>query len=304
MLVTIGALSAQRPASPVAFQTNADLVLVPMVVRDRSGQPVQGLRADQFTVFDDQNRQKIVSFLSEDGPCSVGLVLDTSGSMRNTLRAATGIVHAFLATANPDDEFLLLTVSTTPNGESGFTNDAGSVEKQTELQTATGLTALFDSIHLGLNKMRAAKYPRRALLIISDGKDNHSRYSGTELMRMAIEVDVQVYTILVENGSTGANYAVPLMTGLIRKSWDQGRDRPALSLLEALSDKTGGIFSAVRTDAEAKKAVIQSGEAIRREYVIGYQPANLGRHGQWHRVVIKSDLPRASIAARKGYYTP
>jgi Ca-activated chloride channel family protein len=304
MLVTIGEVRAQGPSPPVDFQTNADLVLVPMVVRDRDGQPVKGLRADQFTVFDDQNRQKIVSFLNEDGPCSVGLVLDTSGSMRNTLRAATGTVHAFLARANPDDEFLLLTVSTTPNSQSGFTKDVESVEKQTQLQTATGLTALIDTIHLGLNKMRTAKYPRRALLIISDGKDNHSRYSGTELMRMAIEVDVQIYTILVENGSTGANNSVPLMTGLMRKSWDQGQDRPALSLLEALSDKTGGIFSAVRTDAEARKAVIQSGEAIRSEYVIGYQPANLGRHGQWHRVVVKSDVPRASISARKGYYTP
>jgi VWFA-related protein len=176
MLVTIGEVRAQGPpAPPVDFQTNADLVLVPMVVRDRNGQPVKGLRADQFTVFDDQNKQKIVSFLSEDGPCSVGLVLDTSGSMRNTLRAATGIVHAFLATANPNDEFLLLTVSTTPNSQSGFTKDVESVEKQTQLQTATGLTAPIDTIHLGLNKMRTAKYPRRGWLIISDGKDNHSR---------------------------------------------------------------------------------------------------------------------------------
>jgi Ca-activated chloride channel family protein len=200
MLLSWGEIDAQN-ARPAAFRTNAQMVLVPVAVTDRSGKTIEGLQAKDFNVLEDQVPQQIVSFTAEDAPCSVGLVLDVSGSMRNTLDSAKGVAHSFLQTANPEDEFLLLTVSTQPDTISGFTNDIADLEESIGRTSPAGMTALIDTVYLGLNRMRKANQPRRALLILSDGMDNYSRYSKGELMRVALEADVQIYTIIVGNGS-------------------------------------------------------------------------------------------------------
>ena len=192
-------LDAQSAAMPAAFRTSAQMVLVPVTVTDHNGKTIEGLRAEDFNILEDQVPQQIVSFTSEDAPCSVGLVLDISGSMRNTLDAAKGVAQSFFQTANPEDEFLLLTVSTQPEAVSGFTTDIAALEENIERTSPGGMTALIDTVYLGLNRMRKARQPRRALLILSDGMDNYSRYSKSELMRVALEADVQIYTIIVDN---------------------------------------------------------------------------------------------------------
>jgi len=235
-------LGAQSAATPPTFRISAQLVLIPVTVTDHNGKTIKGLRAENFNILDDQKPQRIESFASEDAPCSVGLVLDISGSMRNTLSAAKGVTQAFFRTANPDDEFLLLTVSTQPTAIPGFTNDLAALEKAIALTRSGGQTALIDTVYLALSRMREARRPRRALLILSDGMDNQSRYSKSELMRVALEADVQIYTTLIDNGSAGAtNLTVPFRPTLIKKPIDQAQDRQGLDLLEVLSDGTGGL---------------------------------------------------------------
>src|ERR1700730_1204085 len=180
-------LNAQSSAMPAAFRASAQMVLVPVTVIDRKGKTVEGLRAQDFNILEDQVPQPIVSFTAEDAPCSVGLVLDISGSMRNTLDAVKGVAQSFFQPANPEDEFRLLTVSTQPEAISGFTTDIADLEGSIERTSAGGMTALIDTVYLGLNRMRKAKHPRRALLILSDGMDNYSRYSKSEVMRVALE---------------------------------------------------------------------------------------------------------------------
>ena len=112
LLFAWSGLNAQTAALPAAFRSDTHMVLVPVTVTDHNGKTIEGLRAKNFNILEDQVPQPIVSFTAEDAPCSVGLVLDISGSMRNSLDAAKGVAQAFFEAANPQDEFLLLTVST------------------------------------------------------------------------------------------------------------------------------------------------------------------------------------------------
>lgn len=286
------------------FQASAQMVLVPVAVTDHSGKTVNGLRQQDFTVLDDKTPQPIVSFSSEDAPCSVGLVLDTSGSMRNAIGMAKDVTHAFLKAANPEDEFLLLTVSTQPDTISGFTADTAALEKDIDSTRPAGLTALIDTVYLGLSHMREAARPRRAMLILSDGMDNHSRYSKNKLMRIAIEADVQVYTIILDSGLTGGqSTTVPFRPSMIKKPVDQGQERQGPALLEELAKKTGGLSFHVRNVAEANQAAIKAGLAIRNQYLIGYRVPEAVPAGKFRRVQVRLNVPDVNVYARDGYYS-
>lgn len=297
-------LKAQRISNPVTFRANAQMVLVPVTVTDHNGKTIEGLHAENFTVLDEQKPQQIVSLAREDSPCSVGLVLDSSGSMRRTLGAAKDIVHAFLKISNPEDEFQLLTVSTQPSVFSGFTTDRTAWENEIDSARAEGMTALIDTIYLALSRMREARRPRRALLILSDGTDNYSHYSEAELMRVALEADVQVYTILVNDGSGGgATGGAIFRPSLAAKPWDRARENQGPEMLEKLSNKTGGLHFQVKTAADAREAMVHVGRAIRDQYVIGYQAPDSEQSGKWHRVSVKANLQKVNVYARNGYYS-
>ena len=305
LLLTVDEVDAQKAATPATFRASAQMVLVPVTVTDHNGKTIEGLRAEDFNIFDDQTPQQIVSFTSDDAPCSVGLVLDISGSMRTALGPAKYVAQAFFKTANPEDEFLLLTVSSLPAALSGFTSDIAALEKSIEFTRPAGKTALIDTVYLGLSRMREARRPRRALLILSDGMDNYSRYSQDELMRVAVEADVQIYTIILDGVASGASSGtVPFRPTLIKKPIDQGEERQGAELLKKLADKTGGLHFRVRNDVEAKEAAIKAGQALRNEYLIGYRPPDSGTVGKWHQVRVKSNVPKVSVHARNGYYAP
>jgi Ca-activated chloride channel family protein len=302
--LALGELHAQTAVTPATFRTSAQMVLVPVRVTDHNAKTITGLHAQDFTILDDGTPQQIASFTSEDAPCSVGLVLDISGSMRNALSTAKDVVRSFLETANPDDEFLLLTVSTQPEVISRFTTDIAVLNENIELTRPGGMTALIDTVYLGLNRMRKANQPRRALLILSDGMDNYSRYSESELIRVALEADVQIYAIIMDNGSGGTvGGGVPFRPTLAAKPWDQARQRQGPSLLEKLADKTGGLYFHVRKETEANEAAVKAGRALRNEYVIGYQPSDSAIAGKWHQIRVKSNVPKVNIYARSGYYS-
>jgi Ca-activated chloride channel family protein len=299
------ASDAQTIAIPAAFRTSAQMVLVPVTVTDHNGKTVQGLSAKDFNVFEDRSPRQIVSFAAEDAPSSIGLVLDISGSMRDSLDAAKGVAHAFLETANPEDEFILLTVSTQPDTISTFTPNTADLEDSIGRTRPGGMTALIDTVYLGLNHMRKAHQSRRALLILSDGMDNFSRYSKGELMRVALEADVQIYAIIVGNGSGGsASGGAPFRPSLAAKPIDQAREREGPNMLEELSEKTGGLYFHVRNGAEAQEAATKAGRALRNQYVIGYQPPGSLASGKWHQVHVKSNVPKVRVYARNGYYAP
>lgn len=294
-------LSATAEPEPV-FQSTSKMVLVPVSVTDRYAKTIEGLRQEDFAIFDNQVAQQIASFGVDDAPCSVGIVLDISGSMRRVLPAAKDLLEAFFGTANPADEFLLLTVSTQPAAAPRFSSDINEVEGNIGVTAPGGMTALLDTTYMALQRMKEAHHPRRALLILSDGIDNNSRHSQGELINLALEADTQVYTMIFDTGIGGTN-TVPFRPGLAGKPWDIARERQGPELLEKLSTKTGGLYFHVRSDAEAKEAVVKTGRALRSEYLIGFQPSDAGVAGKWHQIRVKSNVPKVYVHARNGYYS-
>jgi Ca-activated chloride channel family protein len=193
-----GAQEGLPPEAP-AFRADSRLVLVPVAVVDRRGAIVNGLASNAFTLTENGVRQQIRSFSVEDVPVSMGIVLDPSGSMKGVLGAAKESLQALMKDANPADEAFLNTVSTRPRAYSGFTHEFDQVLSRVAFENAGGDTALIDTIYDSLKELRAGIHARKALVVISDGMDNHSRYSKQNLLDLAVESDAQIYTIAVAN---------------------------------------------------------------------------------------------------------
>lgn len=299
--VLAGALPAQT-VTPAVFQSKTQLVLVPVCVINNVGKTVTGLRREDFTVFDDSKPQPIVAFTSEDAPASIGVVFDTSGSMRNTLGFAKDLTHEFFRSANPQDEFFLLTVGTRPEAVAGFTSDTEALENAIAYTQSGGMTALLDTLYLAIHRMREAREPRRAVLVISDGMDNNSRYTKGDLMQLALEADVQVYALIVKGIPSGGN-TIPFHPGLASKPIDIAREQQQPKTLEDLADKTGGLSFHVANASEAQTTIASIAQAIRNEYVIAYQAPPSDNVGKWHRIRIKSHISKVKVYARSGYYS-
>jgi Ca-activated chloride channel homolog len=305
LAISIGETDGQSVSRPATFSTGTRMVLVPFTVTDHSGKTVPDLQAKDFDIFDDQTPEQIVSFAYEDAPCTIGLALDISGSMKSTLDFVKEGAHSFVRMANPEDEFLFLTVSTLPSASPEYTNDVAELEQDISFVRQGGFTALVDTVYLGLNRMRQAPHPRRALLVLSDGMDNHSRYSKSELLRVALEADVQIYTVIIDNGSSSlSTNGVPYVPSLVKKPWQQTADRQGPNLLEELANKTGGLYFHAANGDKVKEAMTRAGQALRSQYLIGYQVADSGLSGKWHRIHVKTTVPKVHIHARSGYYTP
>jgi Ca-activated chloride channel family protein len=279
-----------QPVARTAFKSDSDLVLVPVTVTDRRGGIVSGLPTETFHISDDKVSQRIFSLSEQDVPASIGVILDRSGSMRWTLNDAKAAVRSFLDTANPEDEGFLYSVSSRPEKNTGFTPELDTLLGSVAFSGSRGSTALIDTVYYALDAMRAAHRPRKALLIISDGMDNHSRYSKTELMERVVESDVQIYTIAI--------YGAPAYAKAIQIL----EQREGVALLDDLAEKTGGLSFVVRTPEEIGKATAAISRAIRSEYVIAYAPQHCTRDGKWHSIHVKVGEPGLRAYARPGYY--
>lgn len=301
-LFLFAATGAAAETGEAPFRADSRLVLVPVTVTDRHAKTVEGLRAEDFTVLDNQAPQQIISFGTDDAPSSVSIVLDISGSMQKALAAAKEMLKTFFAASNPDDDFLMLTVSTQPSAAPKFTSDTGALTESIGSARPGGLTSLLDTAYLGLLRMKEARQPRRAMIILSDGFDNHSRYSQGELMSLALEADVQVYSMIFDTGLPESN-SVPFVSPMVAKPWVLARMRQGPDFLEKLSAKTGGLSFHVRNDAEAREALGKTSQALRTEYLIGYQPSESGAPGKWHQIRVKSGVPKVYVHARNGYYS-
>jgi Ca-activated chloride channel homolog len=273
------------------IRTDVKLVLVPVTVMDRRGAVVNGLTLENFKILDDNALRPIVAFNEQDTACSVGVILDVSGSMRKKLGSLNTAVRTFLNSVNPEDEIFVLGVSTHPETYSDFTGDISRLVATTHVARTGGSTALIDTIYLGLSQLRSGHNPRRALLIISDGMDNHSRYSKTELMRVAMEADAQIYTIALAELPP---YKKPI---------ELLEQRHGVSLLDDLAYKTGGLHFTMANSKDVGPAVTIVALALHNEYLLGYQPPDNDRGGKWHNIRVKSNLPNTKVYTRSGYYS-
>ena len=278
LLLLSGTLAAQAP-----LRVDVNLVLVPVTVTDRKGAPINGLDQSRFQVFEEGVPQAIASFSSEDLPVSIGLVLDVSGSMRQKLGTARNLVRALFAGADERDEAFLLTCADRPDPQT----DLG------RLQTTRpgGWTALIDSVYQMVEQMRPARHSRQALIIVSDGIDNQSRYTKNELISRAIESDAQIFAVGLREPPGP------------RKAIEQVEEGRGLGLLSDLARLTGGQYfqvdSADDVNAIAEKIVL----ALHRQYVIGYYPTAT-QGNRIRRIQVKLDSPDLRLYGRSVYLAP
>jgi Ca-activated chloride channel family protein len=273
------------------FAIDAPVVLVPTTVMDRKGAIVSGLPSDAFLVAQDNVPQRITSFGEQDVPVSVGIVFDTSGSMRSVLPQAKDVVRAFLEVCNPEDEAFLYTVSNRPEKDAGFTNNFNTLVDHMVFTNAGGSTALVDTIYAALLQSRTAHHGRKALLVISDGMDNHSRYSSRELIAAAVEADIQVYSVSV--------YDPPRN----KKPIELQEERNGIFFLDELTRKTGGFAVTAYGSGDINQAAARIGRAMRDQYLIGYVPENTEASGKWHALQVRLKTSDGTAYARSGFYS-
>jgi Ca-activated chloride channel homolog len=285
-------ISVRQPQVHVTpLQVSVDMVIVNVTVTDPYDRIVTGLEQDNFAVFDDKVAQNIVSFSTEDAPISVGLIFDSSGSMSDKIEKSKQAALQFFKTSNPQDEFMLINFSERPNLISGFTSKFENLQDRMLFVKAGGKTALLDAIYLGLSEMKKATTNRRALLLISDGGDNHSRYTENDVKRAVKESDVQIYCV-----------------GVFEPLASRARTPGGPNLLSELADVSGGRLFSVEDAGELPDIAEKISIELRNQYVIGYKPSNLVRDGRWRRIKVKLNPPRGlpplQVYARTGYYAP
>ena len=274
-----------------SFKVNVDMVLVPVTVTDPMNRLVTGLDKDNFQVFEGKQAQEIKSFSGEDAPVSIGVLFDTSGSMSTKIERAREAVVEFFKAANPQDEFFMIAFDDKPAELSELTSSLEDIQSKLLFAVPRGRTALLDSIYLGISKMRQAKYQKKALLIISDGGDNHSRYSESEVRSVVKEADVLIYAI-----------------GIYDHYFPTEEEQLGPALLSEITELTGGRTFTMDNPNDLADVATKIGIELRNQYVLGYRPANTPRDGKWHKIKVKllppKGLPTLRVYARTGYYSP
>jgi Ca-activated chloride channel family protein len=273
------------------LKINADLVLVPVTITDPMNRLVTGLEKENFQLFEGSAGQEIKTFSSEDAPVSLGVIFDSSGSMSSKMDRAKDAVVEFFKTANPQDEFFMITFSDEPEVVSDFTSSVDDIQGKLVFTVPRRRTALLDAIYMGITKMRQAKYGKKALLIISDGGDNHSRYTEGEIKALVKEADVMVYAI-----------------GIYDRYFPREEERLGPALLGEIAELSGGRAFTVENPNDLADVATKIGVELRNQYVLGYRPQNGSRDGKWRKIKVKllppKGLPPLRVYARTGYYAP
>jgi Ca-activated chloride channel family protein len=276
------------------IQVDVNLALVNVTVTDPLNRLVTGLEKEHFRVYEDGIEQEIVTLSSEDVPVSIGLVFDMSGSMSDKVDKARQAAVQFMRTANPLDQFFLVSFNDRAELTSGFTNSVEELQTRMMFTASRGRTALLDAVYLGLSQMRGAHNAKRALLIISDGGDNHSRYNENDVKNFLKEADCQLYAIGIYD---------PIG---IRSRTSEELNGP--SLLSEMTEMTGGRVFPVANIGELPDIAAKIGMELRNQYVLGYKPSNAQHNGVWRKIKVKlkppKGLPPLSVFAKTGYYAP
>jgi VWFA-related protein len=269
------------------IRLDVKLVLIPVTVTDPIGHPLSGLPQEAFRLFEDGVEQQLSYFATDDAAISLGVVFDASGSMQSKIERSREAVAEVFKTSMPGDEFFLVEFNNAPKVLCDFTERAEEVQDMLAFIRPKGWTALFDAVYLAVHRMKRAKNPRKALMILSDGGDNNSRYTEAEIKDLVREGDVCIYSI----GMLGP-----------------GTSNHSMRVLRNLAEETGGRLFSVEKLSELPEAVAKMSAALRNQYLLGYSPSNLQSDGKYRKVEVRLnqpvDAPPLHASWRVGYYAP
>lgn len=277
------------PSRPVVVQT--DLVTLTLTVTDLYGRYVSGLSKNTFTIFDNNKEQEITYFSDSDAPVSVGILFDVSGSMSGEkIAKARTALSRFINSSHPSDEYFLIGFNSRAQLLLDRTRDGEAVLQKLTLVNPKQNTALYDAVYLGLERVTRGTHRKKALLIISDGQDNNSRYNFNEVRRLMKESDVVTYAVgILDRGDSASSLGM------------QGQ-----AFLDELASVTGGKSFYPTTAIEMDEIFERIALELRHQYSIGYTPSDFQPDGKWRKVRVKvkppRGLPRLTVRSREGYY--
>jgi VWFA-related protein len=292
-----GDTRASRPAGPdfpeANLRVDSSLVLIPAQVTNRQGSPITDLKPRDFRIYEDGAEQQITYFTKDDAPVSIGLLLDSSGSMRNKKQKSSEAAAAFFRTANTADEFFLIEFDDRPKLTVPFTEDTDLLSREISHTRPYGRTSLFDAIHMALTVMKGAHHDRKALVIVSDGGDNRSRHTFTAIKSDVLEADVQLYAMGIFDPEGAAHASREESNGP--------------QLLDQLAELSGGRHFPVLNAGSLPEVSARIGQLLRNQYLLGYNPTNASRDGRYRGVrldLVAPPDPGFHVQYRKGYYAP
>jgi len=281
--------NSNQSQSSKSVKVDVDLVLVNVTVTNNRDQLITGLDRKDFQIWEDKVEQEIVYFSAEEVPMSVGVIFDISGSMKDKLPTALDAYATFLKGGNALDEYSLIEFSDRPRVAAEFTTDITKLQNQLLFKQAKGMTALYDAVYVGLTGLKEANNPKKALLLITDGEDNKSRYTFSNVKEYVKEQDVQIYAIGIVN------------------DWNSqlGAGRTGRALIEELSELTGGRAFFPDSVYELEDICEQIAAELKHQYVLGYHSTNEARDGKWRKIRVKQNFSRDfDVRAKTGYYAP
>lgn len=279
-----GQQTPNRPQAPV-FRVGVETVFLKVSVTDPLNRCVTGLEKEHFKIYEDKVEQSILHFTQETAPVSVGIIFDISGSMKDNsnIQKAKNAIVRFLESGNAEDEYALITFNERTSLVQNFTSQSATVRGEIAFRQPGGRTALYDAVYMGLDQIKMGKNDKKALILITDGEDNSSRYSISEVREFAKESDVQVYAV-GEQGLLG-----------------YGR-----SLIQGIVSLTGGRAFFPNNFNELDYYIDLIHAELRNQYILGYNPTNNTHDGKWRRIQVRLDppegLPKLSVHAKEGYY--
>src|SRR4051812_25039470 len=280
----------QTTSTAASIRVDVNMALVPVTVLDPMGHNVLGLDRENFRVFDGTEQRPIVTFGQSDAPISVGLIFDCSRSMREKFKVARQAPAQLFEQLNPDDESFLVTVADKPQLRQNFTSAFADIQNALLFTNPNGTTSLLDGVYMGLQQLKHGHNPRKALVVVSDGGDNNSRYTLRELAAIAAEADVQIFSICLFD----------------KPQTVEEVDGPAL--LSKLTQASGGINHLIADVREMKTAFSRIGVTLHNQYVLGYYPPEDAPCGKYRKITVKvllpAGLPKLKIYARNGYFVP
>ena len=283
-------VASTGPNGEDRYVVNADLVTLTVTVTDMYGRFVTGLGQKAFTIFDEKEEQQISFFSDEDAPVSLGVIFDVSGSMSGDKinRAREALAH-FIETSHQGDEYFLIGFNNRAQLLLDKTRNSDALMDKLTFVTTKGQTALYDAAYLGVEKVTRGTHKKRAVLLISDGQDNSSRYTFSELRRLLKETDVIIYAIGIVNGHD-----------------DTSLDIAGRGILEELAGVSGGKAFFPGTSAEMNDTFERIALELRTQYSISYRPSNFANNGKWHKLKVKVQPPRGMsrlfVRSKEGYY--
>lgn len=273
--------------APLRVQT--DLVTMTLTVHDKWGRYVSNLTKKHFAVFENDVEQEITFFSDVDSPASIGIIYDVSGSMNSgKIARSRRALERFMLTSHPSDEYSLIAFNDKVRLLADRTRDGKAVLDKLMLMNTGGNTALNDAVYLGVDRVMRGAHKKRALVIISDGQDNNSRFSYAELRRYLKEADVIIYSVGIIDGSDGSLALA------------------GEGVLKQLSELTGGKAFFPHQDGAFNELFERIALELRHQYSIGYVPKDFQPDGKWRRLKAKVTPPRGmpnlSVRGREGYY--